>query len=126
MSAYGMTPLVESSNTGLGIAYVQLETDVSGTIQTAARRYWNHATQVYEPGPRDDAKHVAPYQRLTDDPADADNLAQVRPVAARALDWPNVVAVVYNIDASNNATSIFQTYSRSYASANGSVNTANF
>lgn len=126
MSAYGLTPLVDMSNTGLGVAYVQVETDAGGTVQTAGRRYWNHATKVFEPGPRDDAKHVAPYQRLTDDATDVDNFVQVRAVDRGALDQVNVIAVVYNVDASGKATSIYQTYSRSYTLANASVNNANY
>jgi hypothetical protein len=121
-----MTPLIEYSNTPLGIAYVQLETDAAGVVQVAAKRYWNHATKVYEPGPRDDVKHVAPFQRLTDDAADFDNFAQVRAVDRGALDQVNVVGMVYNLDASGKVTSIFSTNSRAYMLANGCVNNTNY
>jgi hypothetical protein len=124
--AYGLTPLVENNNTGLGIAYVEIVKDASGQLQTANRRYWNHTTKVFEPGPRDDAKHVAPYQRLTDDVMDVDNFIQVKTVDGGALDQVAVIQVVYNLDASNKVTSIFQTYSRAYALANGAVNNANY
>lgn len=126
MSAYGRTPLCEDNGVGLGIAYVRLETDAAGVVQTAARQYWNHATKVYEPGPRDDARHVRPCQRLTDDAADVDNLVQLAPAERQPLEWSNVLVVYYNVDSSGKATSIYRSYAHNLVVATGAVNSTNF
>jgi hypothetical protein len=121
MSAYGRTPLSEENGVGLGIAYVRLETDANGIVQTANRQYWNHATKVYEPAPRDDAKHVKPCQRLADDP-DFDSFVQLAAVERQAVEGFNVIIVYYTLDSSGNVTSVYRTYAHNVAVALGAVN----
>jgi hypothetical protein len=121
MSAYGRTPLSEENGVGLGIAYVELETDANGIVQTANRRYWNHATKVFEPGPRDDSKHVKPCQRLADDP-DLDNFIQVAAVERQAVEDFNVLVVFYTLDSSGKVTSVYRSYAHNVAVALGAVN----
>jgi hypothetical protein len=126
MTAYGETPMSEENGTSLGLAYVQVQTDVNGVVQTATRGYWNRATKVFDVGPRDDAKHVKPYQRLSDDAKDKDNLVQLAAVEREALAWTNVVAVVYTIDAAGAVTGIYRTYPHNIVQSLASVNNTNF
>lgn len=122
MSAYGPTPLNAVNGTPLGIAYVRIETDSAGVVQTASRQYWNHATKVFEPGPRVDAKHVLPYQRLSDAAGDPDGEVQLRALDAVATAWPNVVVVDYNLDSSGNVTSVFNSRSRNQVVCESAIN----
>lgn len=126
MAAYGSTPMSEENGTGLGIAYVQVQIDVNGVIQAATRQYWNHVAKVFEPGPRVDAKHVIPYQRLSDDTTDADNMIQLAAVERQPLDWSNVLAIVYTVDATGKATGVYRTYPHNMAQSLASVNVTNF
>lgn len=120
---YGRTPLNEVNGTGLGIAYVQVDVSAAGVVQAANRRYFNAATGVYEPGPRDDAKHVTPYQRLSADGSDIDNAIQLAPVDVGAMGFgANVIAVVYNVDSSGKAVSVHTTYSRNETVALAAIN----
>lgn len=126
MAAYGYTPISEENGTGLGLAFVLLNTDVNGVVQTAGRQYWNHATKVYEPGPRDDAKHLKLYQRLTDVSADFDNLVQVVAIERQALEPANTIIVVYTVDSTGKATGILRSYEHNVAQAMAGVNSTNF
>lgn len=120
MPVFGATPMGETNGTSLGIGYVRLTTNNLGAI--IKRERWSYELQDYEVGPRVDAKHVVPYQRLSDDAGDVENGVQLAPVPREAMESAGVLAVTYNIDSTGKAVGVYRVAERNIVTAIASIN----
>lgn len=95
MPEYGPCAIPYASGSQLGAVYLKVDADNTGAI--SLKSYWDHATEAWEAGPLDPAKHVLPLQRLAT--AGADAKGWILFLAVKPFQAVNTVAQVYQLDA---------------------------
>jgi hypothetical protein len=108
MPEYAACAIRYASTTPLGVAYDSITPDNTGAV--ASTQYWNHATEAFEAGPLDPAKHILPLTRLAVTGPYSNGYLLF--MAKKPFGTENATAVVFNLDGAGLPTTIHDTYTQ--------------
>jgi hypothetical protein len=110
MPEYGSCPIPITGAVAFGVAFVELSLDATGAV--SSKRYWNHATEGWEAGPRDDAKHILKLPRLNEDGSDVESHISLLSITRKAMGTVSAVTVVFTLDAEGKPTEVRDAFTR--------------